>query len=104
MTDIALSVEGLSKRYSLEPGAGSARGVTYREAIVDGARSLAHMPGEFLRGRPRAKGETPRDFWALRDVSFDVRRGVSPFARGRPRRNSPGMCASDRAPSTIASR
>ena len=74
MTDIALSVEGLSKSYALEPGAGSARHVTYREAIVDGARSLARMPVEFLRGQA-AQGETTGDFWALRDVSFDVMRG-----------------------------
>ncbi|MEO7741968.1 MAG: ABC transporter ATP-binding protein [Usitatibacter sp.] len=75
MTDIAISIQGLSKRYAVEREAKSALDVTYREAIVGGARSLVRSTGDFLRGRAARRCETRQDFWALRDVTFDVMRG-----------------------------
>ena len=65
MSDIAIRAEGLSKRYKI--GLAQRRHDNLREQLADGVRGL------FRRGRrpdPGADG-----FWALRGVSFEVRRG-----------------------------
>ncbi len=66
MSDIALRVEGLSKKYVLRHTAPS-RYQTLRETIAAGARSLWR----------RRVGASPscEEFWALREVSFDVQKG-----------------------------
>jgi lipopolysaccharide transport system ATP-binding protein len=67
LSDQVIQVSGLSKRYLL----GSRRQTysTLRESLVE----LARLPGRFLRSR--APAEDPREFWALREVSFNVERG-----------------------------
>ena len=67
--DTIIRVEGLGKRYTL--GAQSnERYTTLRDAVTSSARGL-------LRRQPRIKdqGAPSTDFWALNDVSFEVKRG-----------------------------
>ena len=64
MSDLALRVDGIGKEYRLGVQKASYR--TLRESLVD----LARSPINALRGGPRAPS-----FWALKNVSFDVRRG-----------------------------
>ena len=64
MSDIAVHVERLSKRYYLVPPSHHS---SIREALADGARTAWQR----LRRRRQSDGE----FWALRDVSFDVAAG-----------------------------
>lgn len=59
----AIQVDGLSKRYRLG-AAGGAGYRTLREAIVSG-----------LRVRRRSAAPPAGEFWALRDVSFDIQPG-----------------------------
>jgi lipopolysaccharide transport system ATP-binding protein len=63
MSDVAIRVDGIGKRYRL--GARTARYETIRERIAGFARN----PVRALRRAPR---ET---FWALKDVSFEVKPG-----------------------------
>src|SRR3954469_11757498 len=69
MTIPAIRVEHLGKRYTLAPYRDAlARYKTLRESVTGGVATLARR----VRGvRPEA-GE---EFWALRDVSFEVRPG-----------------------------
>jgi lipopolysaccharide transport system ATP-binding protein len=63
MSDVAIRVEGLSKRYRV----GKRRhGGTLREALAGGLNSLLRRHGW---------GTDESEFWALRDVSFEVARG-----------------------------
>ncbi len=66
MTDAAIEVRGLSKKYRL----GGLRSIDreFREMIADTARGLLRR---IRHPRPKPADE----FWALRDVSFEVRQG-----------------------------
>ncbi len=66
--DLALHVAGLGKEYEI--GAQQARYATLRDRIA----AAAAAPWRRLTGRERTSGPTSR-FWALKVVSFDVRRG-----------------------------
>jgi lipopolysaccharide transport system ATP-binding protein len=59
----AIRADGLSKRYAI--GARRERYDTLREALVRGARNLA----------PHRSGTGKTEFWALRDVSFEIAPG-----------------------------
>ncbi|HSN27774.1 MAG TPA: polysaccharide ABC transporter ATP-binding protein [Kofleriaceae bacterium] len=60
---LAITVEGIGKRYSLGP---RAQYRTFRESITDAARRLVRF------GK---RTESREDLWALRDVSFSVKPG-----------------------------
>lgn len=66
MSDCAIEIRSLAKRYRL--GARRAVGRTFADAIGDWARSL-RQPS------PRTDRPQRGEFWALRDVSFDVNPG-----------------------------
>src|SRR5437870_2377371 len=68
MTDPAISVESLSKQYSI--GAADDRSLTLREAIS----SVVTAPLRRISPR-RQRNQHARTIWALRDLSFEVRSG-----------------------------
>jgi lipopolysaccharide transport system ATP-binding protein len=71
-----IRVEELSKRYLL--GHQAIQGARYnslREIIARNARDLARKTSDMFRGREIVQGDEVEDFWALKDVSFDVKRG-----------------------------
>jgi lipopolysaccharide transport system ATP-binding protein len=65
MGDVAIRVENLTKRYTI--AATRYRHDTLRDQLMDGLWSMLHL---------RQRGRSGREvFWALRDVSFEVKRG-----------------------------
>lgn len=66
MSDVSIRVEGLSKRYRLGARVGVYRSL--RETLV----GMAAAP---LRWLQRDQRERPGTFWALKDISFELRRG-----------------------------
>ena len=69
-SDLAVRVEGVGKRYRI----GAAAGGRFKyKSLRDSLGGLARRPLDALRN-PRRLGED-NSFWALDDVSFDVRRG-----------------------------
>ena len=71
MSDTVIKVENLSKRYVIGHQR-QERYSTLRDAIAHGARSLKQRlfnPSEMV------KDPTQEDFWALKDVSFEIKQG-----------------------------
>lgn len=66
-----IRVEGLGKRYTLRHEVGGARYRRLSEELIDAVR----RPLAYLRGATPPPDPTRDEFWALRDVSFDVREG-----------------------------
>ncbi len=74
-SDIAIRVQGLSKKYILGQKSGSAGGL--RHAIEDAAAAPFRWAKGIVSGKrtPRRGPDLETEFWALRDVTFDVKRG-----------------------------
>src|SRR5215472_16828144 len=73
--DIAISVEGLAKRYLIGHET-SARGQeSFREMMTSSVRGLGRTAAAVVHGRQLVNGNTVEEFWALKDVSFEVKRG-----------------------------
>ncbi len=68
MSETAIFVEGLSKRYLLDHEQTGGQ-TTLRDALSSTAKNLA---GQFSGRTARSK---PEEFWALQDVSFEVKVG-----------------------------
>ncbi len=74
MTNIAIQAEGISKSYVIRHMGD--RSMTLREAIVNGAKKLSP------RGR-RPRSLEQEEYWALKEVSFVVKKGETVGIIGR---------------------
>ena len=75
LSDAVISVEGLSKAYLVGHDAPRESYSALRDVLVRNARSLARTTGDMLAGRAIVQGDDVEEFWALKDVSFEVKRG-----------------------------
>jgi lipopolysaccharide transport system ATP-binding protein len=75
MSDAVITVENLSKRYLLGHRSGERGHNTFREVITREARNFARKAVDVLKGRQVVQGDEVEEFWALRNVSFDVKKG-----------------------------
>src|SRR5215470_7877823 len=76
MSNIVIAAENLSKSYLV--GHQSAQRESYtalRDVLAREVRNFARKGLDFVRGREIVQGDELEQFWALRDVSFEVKRG-----------------------------
>jgi lipopolysaccharide transport system ATP-binding protein len=76
MSQPAITIENLSKRYLVgHQAARRETSPTLRDAIVREARTFARKAIDVIRGRQIVQGDEIEEFWALRNVSFEVKQG-----------------------------
>ena len=78
MSDTVIIVENLSKSYLVghqSVSRGHSRYTALRDVIADQARNIVRNAINIAHGRQVVLGEQVEEFWALKDVSFEVERG-----------------------------
>lgn len=74
-SDIAIRAEGLGKKYLIGHAAAGERYVALRDVIARNVQNLKRSAGSLLSGRAMPLGDKTEEFWALKDVDFDIKRG-----------------------------
>src|SRR5258706_1413444 len=72
MSDTIIRVENLSKRYLI--GAKRQR-TTLTQSVMKGVMSPFRRSIQILRGKRQSALDLSKEFWALNDVSFDIKKG-----------------------------
>ena len=77
MTDSVISVENLSKSYLVghKSAKGHHRYLALRDVVTHGVHDFARKAADVLHGRQVIQGDEIEEFWALKDISFEVKQG-----------------------------
>jgi lipopolysaccharide transport system ATP-binding protein len=75
MSDIAIEANELGKRYTIGHKASGERYTALRDVLARNASTFWRKSKDLLRGRPIIEGDQLEEIWALKNVSFDIRRG-----------------------------
>jgi lipopolysaccharide transport system ATP-binding protein len=75
MSDIVIQAEGLGKSYLIGHQGRRERYTALRDVLARQFRGMWGSTRRMLSGKFTVSGEQIEEFWALRDVSFEVKRG-----------------------------
>ena len=75
MSDVVISAEQLGKKYTIGHAAQRERYTALRDVLARGVHTAIRKARDFVQGRAIIEGDEIEEIWALRDVSFDVKRG-----------------------------
>src|SRR5258708_18997216 len=73
--DVVIRAQGLGKKYLIGHQVDRESYVALRDVIVRNVRNLWRTTGDVFTGRPSIEGDVLEEFWALRDINFEVTRG-----------------------------
>jgi lipopolysaccharide transport system ATP-binding protein len=74
-SDVIIQADRLSKKYVIGHESEPEHYTALRDVIGRSARNLARRSVDMLHGRPILAGEDTEEFWALKDVTFEIERG-----------------------------
>jgi lipopolysaccharide transport system ATP-binding protein len=78
MSDAVITVENLSKRYLIGHTSGQEgfyRYIALRDVLAREARNFARKAVNVFRGQQVVQGDEVEEFWALKDVSLEIKQG-----------------------------
>ena len=73
--DIVIRAEGLGKKYVIGHEVQREKYVALRDVLASTIRNTWRTTKDLLRGRQVVAGDTTEEFWALKDVNFEISRG-----------------------------
>lgn len=73
--DVVIRAEGLGKKYIIGHHADNERYSTLRDTLSKGARNFGRSARRLFTGGAPEFGPEREEFWALRDIDFEIRRG-----------------------------
>jgi lipopolysaccharide transport system ATP-binding protein len=73
--DVVIRSEGLGKKYLIGHENSRERYQTLRDAVARNVRSFGRTAKDLVSGRSMTGGDEFEELWALKDVSFEIKRG-----------------------------
>jgi lipopolysaccharide transport system ATP-binding protein len=73
MSDVAIRIDGLGKKYLI--GGKQKQNNRLGDQVVEMVLSPFRRTGRMLRGEVNAASELDQEFWALQDISFEIKHG-----------------------------